>query len=114
MNGSSLFSKWCSHCSKLQKAETKRLKEEETQRRKERFAEEQNEVLERARQEMLAGPGLQSFPAGVDPISARAQAMTREYLAGQQQPQGEQGYEDTLLLYKVLLTPAAELTEKLY
>lgn len=111
-----LFSKWCSHCSKLKKVENKRQKREEAQRRKEQFAEEQNAILERARQEMVAEltqAGQLLSPVGEDPISVQARQLTAKYLEELHQPMDGAVYEDTLFMYKVLLTPADELVEKL-
>lgn len=97
--------------------ENKRQKREEAQRRKEQFAEEQNAILERARQEMVAEltqAGQLLSPVGEDPISVQARQLTAKYLEELHQPMDGAVYEDTLFMYKVLLTPADELVEKLY
>lgn len=117
-----MFSKWCSHCSKIKKAEAKKLKREEAQRRKEQVAEEQNQIFERARQEMLVGSSsllqlTQTNNSIEDSITVRAKELASQYLAEHKQECGIPEtvlYEDTVFLYKVLLTPVSELAEKMY
>eukprot|EP01022_Parablepharisma_sp_SALTPOND_P012154 TRINITY_DN1556_c0_g1_i2.p3 TRINITY_DN1556_c0_g1~~TRINITY_DN1556_c0_g1_i2.p3 ORF type:complete len:271 (-),score=5.13 TRINITY_DN1556_c0_g1_i2:1618-2430(-) len=102
----SLFSKWCSHCTKMKKVEAKRQKQEELRRQKERFVEEQNEMLEKARREM--------FKQSSDHIGMTACQMAMNYLSTQ--PNDGLGicYEDAVLLYNILLTPAELLLGQMY
>lgn len=101
-----MFSKWCSHCSRLQKRECKKQKQEELRRQKEQFAQDQNEMLERARREMLQGPANSSCD-----IQAKANQMAADFLAGRP---GESDAQDVVTLYKVMLTPDEMLIKQMY
>eukprot|EP00826_Nyctotherus_ovalis_P048954 TRINITY_DN5830_c0_g1_i4.p3 TRINITY_DN5830_c0_g1~~TRINITY_DN5830_c0_g1_i4.p3 ORF type:complete len:203 (+),score=43.63 TRINITY_DN5830_c0_g1_i4:663-1271(+) len=101
-----LFSKWCSHCSRLQKRECKKQRQEELRRQKEQFAQDQNEMLEKARREMLQGPA-----DSLCSIDAKANQMAADFLAGRL---GESDAQDIVTLYKVMLTPDEMLAKQMY
>ena len=95
----SLFSKWCSHCSQLQKRAAKKLRQEEFKKRKEQLAQDQNEMLEKARQEMLK----QQFGKNtICELDTKASQMTSNYLI---ENPSEVNVQDIFILYKVILSP---------
>jgi len=99
----------------MKKAEAKRLMQEEINKQKQKYAEEQNEMLENARREMLE-QGINLFPCvNCDNIEILANQQAMSYLSNQSNDMKNSiNFEDLVLLYKVLLTPANLLIEKMY
>lgn len=99
---SSLFSTWCSHCTKQRKAEAKRKRLEDQRKSRERFAQEQNELLEKARLEMLQQTLSISSSSHIDSL---ANQMATNYFYSQANADAKVSLDDAVLIYKVLQTP---------
>ena len=100
------------------KAEIKKQFLEEAKKKKERFVQEQNEMLERARKEMImkeqSPPSFNyaNFPqlSEDDIISQNVKQMAIQYAATQQ---SDSNFDDTLFLFRIILTPNNVLQERM-
>lgn len=114
-----MFTKWCSHCEKLRKADIKKSRQQDMARQKEKFIEEQNAKLEEARKKMLDEElRNQNVISSIFQIgnenSANFAIQKVAEEAAKKDLNGAIPYEDLHFLHYVLLLSAEALNETLY